>query len=112
MMLMLALGESEFIGQLMHWDAPVKSVYFPAMHGAHVPPSGPEFPVLHLQAANAVLCSFELALSGHGRHVESDVAPTVAEYFLAKQLLHAPAPGEFLYFPATHAVQVCPLEPG
>ena len=104
--------EMEFCGQSMHWDAPVKSLYFPAMHGVHVPPSGPECPALHLQAANAVLCSSELALSGHGRHVETDVAPTVAEYSPAKQLLHAPAPGEFLYCPATHAVHVCPLEPG
>ena len=109
---MLALGEFEYAGHPMHWDGPIDTLYVPAMHGAHVPPSGPEFPVLHLQAANAVLCSFELALSGHGRHVDTDVAPTVAEYFCASQLLHAPAPAETLYCPAKHGVQVCPLEPG
>ena len=109
---MLAPGEWEFIGHPMHCDAPVNTLYVPAPHGAHVPPSGPEYPALHLQAANAALCSFELALSGHVRHVETDVAPTVEEYVPAEQLLQTPAPVEFLYFPATHAVHVCPLEPG
>jgi hypothetical protein len=104
--------ENHLVGQSMHCDAPVNTLYVPAIHGAHVPPSAPEYPALHLQAANSVLCSFELALSGHVRHVETDVAPTVAEYVCASQLLHTPAPGEFLYFPATHAVQFCPLEPG
>ena len=96
----------------MHADAPVKSLYVPAMHGAHVPPSGPEYPALHLQAVNAALCPGEVAFPGQVIHVESDVAPTVEEYVPAEQLLHAPTPGEFLYCPAKHGVHVCPLEPG
>ena len=104
--------DMESSGQSMHGDIPVKSLYVPAMHAAQVPPRGPEYPALHLQAANSVLCPGEVAFPGHGRHVESDVAPTVAEYLPAKQLLHAPAPREFLYVPAPHAVHVCPLEPG
>ncbi len=109
---MLALDEFEYVGQLTHCDAPVNTLYVPAMHGAHVPPSGPEYPALHLQAGNAKLPVSALAFAGHSTHVALDVAPTVAEYFCASQLLQSPAPGEFLYFPATHAVQVCPLEPG
>ena len=108
----LAVGEWENVGHPLHCNGPGNTLYVPAPHGAHVPPSGPEYPALHLQAANAALCSFELALSGHVRHVEFDVAPTVEEYFPAKQLLHAPAPEEFLYCPAKHGVHVCPLEPG
>ncbi len=108
---MLALDECEFIGHPMHSDGPVKSLYFPSSHGAHVPPSGPEYPALHLQDVNAVLCSSELAFPGHVEHVETDVAPTVAEYFPAKQLLHSPTPEEFLNFPATHAVHTPPSGP-
>ncbi len=68
--------------------------------------------MLHLQAANAVLCPGEVAFPGHVRHVETDVAPTVAEYVPAEQLVHTPDPGEFLYCPAKHGVHVCPLVPG
>ena len=108
----LPADEMEFVGQSMHADAPVNTLYFPASHGAHVPPSGPEYPALHLQAANAELCPCEVAFPGHVRHVESDVAPKVAEYFCASQLLHSPTPEECLYFPAPQAVHVSPLEPG
>jgi hypothetical protein len=110
--LMLALGESEFVGHPMHSVAPVKTLYFPASHGAHVPPSAPEYPALHLQAVCATLPVGALAFAGHMEHVETDVAPNVAEYFCASQSLHGTAPGESLYFPGKQTVQVCPLGPG
>ena len=73
---MLAPGEWEFIGHPMHCDAPVNTLYVPAPHGAHVPPSGPEYPALHLQASNAELPVSESAFAGHSTHVALDVAPT------------------------------------
>jgi hypothetical protein len=101
--------ENQLVRQSMHSDGPVKSLYLPAMHGAHV---GPEYPALHLQAVGAALPVGALAFPGHSTHVESDVAPTVAEYFRASQLMHGSDPAESLYFPATHAMHSCPLVPG
>jgi hypothetical protein len=128
----LSTGELEFDGQAMHVELaeappvveyvpalqfvqtadPVDSLYFPASHGAHVPPSGPEYPALHLQAANAGLPVVGvLARAGHVRHVVLELAPPATEYVPAKQSLHATAPTESLYFPATHAAHAPPSGP-
>jgi hypothetical protein len=44
--------ENHLVGQTLHSDGPVKSLYLPAMHGAHV---GPEYPALHWHCVKAVL---------------------------------------------------------
>jgi hypothetical protein len=36
--------------QSVHATLPVTVLYFPAAHAAHVPPSGPVYPVLHRQS--------------------------------------------------------------
>jgi hypothetical protein len=56
-----------------------------------------------MQAANPVSAVEEF--SGHERHA---VAPSVAEYVPAEQLLHAPTPAENLYFPAVHTAHLPP----
>jgi hypothetical protein len=75
----------------VHADAPVASLYVPAPHAVHVPPSGPDQPTLQVQLLKAVLCSGELESAG--------------------QLLQLSAPDTILYLPATHAVHVSPSAP-
>jgi hypothetical protein len=54
----------------MHWDEPVDTLYFPAMHGAHVPPSGPDEPALQVQLVKAPLPAGELEFDGQALQVE------------------------------------------
>ena len=75
----------------MHAEAPVASLYVPAPHAVHVPPSGPDQPTLQVQLLKAVLCSGELESAG--------------------QLLQLSAPDTILYLPAPHAVHVPPSAP-
>ena len=75
----------------MHAEAPVASLYVPAPHAVHVPPSGPDQPTLQVQLLKAVLCSGELESAG--------------------QLLQLTAPDTLLYLPAPHAVHVPPSAP-
>ena len=78
---------------------PVAILYLPATQAVHVPPSGPVYPALHVQAARAVLGLGELELPGHARQADSSVAPVAGEYFPAAQFTHALAT---LYVPAAH----------
>jgi len=75
----------------VHAEAPVASLYVPAPHAVHVPPSGPDQPTLQVQLLKAVLCSGELESAG--------------------QLLQLTAPDTLLYLPAPHAVHVPPSAP-
>jgi hypothetical protein len=75
----------------VHAEAPVASLYVPAPHAVHVPPSGPDQPTLQVQLLKAVLCSGELESAG--------------------QLLQLSAPDTILYLPAPHAVHVPPSAP-
>jgi hypothetical protein len=98
--------------QLVHAIEPFTVLYFPAGHIVQVPPSGPVYPSLQMQAVNAVLTVAEVALISQALHI---VAPVIAEYFPAGQLVH-PLSGHFtsLYFPAAHDVHrpiVGPVNP-
>jgi hypothetical protein len=53
---MLALGESEFVGQASQSPCPIKLFHFPAAHAVQGPPSGPDQPALQAQLLKAVLC--------------------------------------------------------
>ena len=75
----------------MHAEAPVATLYVPAPHAVHVPPSGPDQPTLQVQLLKAVLCAGELESAG--------------------QLLQLSAPDTLLYLPATHAMQLPPSGP-
>lgn len=48
----------------MHCADPVVSLYDPAAQTAHVPPSWPEYPVLHLQEVLTELTAGEAELVG------------------------------------------------
>ena len=53
--------------------------YCPAAAHAHVPPAGPEKPVLQVQFVKAALPTGELEFDGQELHVELDEAPTAVE---------------------------------
>jgi hypothetical protein len=97
--------------QSVHATLPVAVLYLPAAHEVHVPPSGPEKPTLHVQAARAELEIGELELVGHPIQVVATVAPTVVENVPAPQSVHATLPVAVLYLPATQAVHVPPSGP-
>jgi hypothetical protein len=84
----LPAGESEFTGhtahvesdaapaaveylpapQSLHSTSPVVFLYFPAKHGTHVTPLGPEYPVLQVQSVRVELASVDIECGGHDRH--------------------------------------------
>jgi hypothetical protein len=97
--------------QSRHRAVPVMILYFPAAQAVHVPPFGPVKPILQRQAVTATLAAGELESVGHERHTAAAVAPTVVEYVLTPQLVHASEPVVVLYFPATQFVQAAPLGP-
>jgi hypothetical protein len=89
------MTETEFSGHTSHAAEPEPSLYFPATHSRHIPPSSPVAPTLHLQSdTNAEACDeFELGGQGwqvglplvdhvpasQGWHVSFPVAPFAAE---------------------------------
>jgi hypothetical protein len=117
----------------MHGAVPLALLYMPAAHSVHVSPCGPEYPVLHVQAARAELDAGEYEPSGHAVHVPpfAPVKPAlhvqaarveplgaielagqpihcvaaVSEYVAAAQSMHAEEPLALLYLPATQAAQ-------
>ena len=107
----LPAGELEFVGQAMQLADPVDVLYFPATHAVHVPPAGPEDPVLQVQLVKAALPTGELEFDGQVRHVELAEAPILVEYVPVPQFVHRPDPVNALYFPATHAEHVPPSGP-
>ena len=64
-----------------------------------------------MQLAKAVLLAGELEFDGQALHVEFSEGPTAAEYVPAQQTVHRADPGDDLYFPAAHAVQMPPSGP-
>ena len=97
--------------QSVHETEPVTSLYFPAAHAEHVPPSGPVNPWLQRQTVERVLpigdCEFPGQLKQNSEaealtfieylpapqpmHVAATDAPTVVEYMPAPQSLHVAA---------------------
>ena len=66
-------------GQLVQLSAPLALLYVPDSHARHVPPSGPVYPALHVQAAAAVLPAGEDESLGQLAHALEDAAPAAAE---------------------------------
>ena len=81
----LAAGESEFAAQSVQASPPAASLYLPATHASHAPPSGPVYPALHMQAVEAVLAAGESDSEGHS---VQDLGP-----------------GRSLYVPIAHTTQ-------
>jgi hypothetical protein len=65
----LAAGELDAKGQSVHDPFPDDTLYFPAGHAIHVPPSGPEYPMLHTQSVIDVLPDWACEFGGHAEHV-------------------------------------------
>ena len=83
-------------GQSLHAADPDTSLYLPASHAAHAPPSGPVYPTLHVQATTAVLAAGEPESAGQSLHVDEESA----EYLPAEQSLQLISPEILLYLPA------------
>ena len=66
--------------QSEHATDPVTSLYSPAVHWLHDPPSGPVYPLLQVQFAILTLPSPDDACCGHELHVDSDDSPVFIEY--------------------------------
>ena len=67
------------IWQSSHVLYPANSLYFPATHSEHVPPSGPVEPALQVQAVSIELPDGDDEWAGQLSHVDISVAPTVVE---------------------------------
>jgi hypothetical protein len=107
----LPASELEFDGQLMQRADPVNTLYFPATHTEHVPPSGPDEPALQVHRIKAELPAIEKEFDGQAVHVTITETPTAVEYVPAPHSVHTADPVDALYFPATHAVHVPPSVP-
>ena len=67
------------IWQSSHVSDPANSLYFPATHCEHVPPSGPVELALQVQAVSIELPDGNDEWAGQLSHVYIFVAPTVVE---------------------------------
>lgn len=56
--------------QSTHGADPEDTLYFPATHGMHLYPSGPDWPAMHVQFVKVVLPAGEMEFSGHATHLE------------------------------------------
>ena len=90
---------------------PFTSLYVPAMHAAQVAPSGPVYPLLHVQLVSTLLPAPEYVCAGHALHVDSEMLPVAVEYFPCEHRVHAAEPFTSLYVPATHASHSTPSAP-
>ena len=95
--------------QSLHTADPVEVLNFPVKHAVHVPPSGPDEPVLQVQLVKAALPAGELEFDGQVMHVAAP--PAAEEYFPAPQSVHAEDPVDDVYFPASQDTQGPPLGP-
>ena len=57
---------------------------------------------MHLQSDLTELPDAELVSSGHGSHVDSEIAPSTAEYVSTGHTTQSPDPLMSLYVPAAH----------
>ena len=97
-------GESDPVGHVTHPPSPLPSLYLPAAHASHAPPSGPVKPAMHLHSVTLALPSPETEFDGHAAHA----LPSSIEYVLIGQVVHtldelAPTTDENL--PPAHCTQ-------
>jgi hypothetical protein len=93
-------------GQLSHVAGPTVVLYVPAPHAAHVVPSLPVYPLLHLQSMASLLPGLDCMFVAHPKHVVIDTAAPSVEYLSATQFVHDAGPVASLNVPAKHAVHV------
>jgi len=92
--------------QSVHVAAPVCTLYVPATHSVHVPPSGPDDPVLQEQLCTPAEACSDQERAGHCMHVSCDVAASDCEYVFCSHDTQGDEPLTVLYFPAAHGTQV------
>jgi hypothetical protein len=107
---MLAGGDVDRNWQLRHvlplgshpYGSP--SLYFPATHGVHVPPSGPSNPRLHVQ----VLDPGGEPVFAMRQFTQTDSldAAVDVEYLPETQLVHSALPGVEEYLPVPHSMHL------
>jgi len=97
--------------QLVHSVEPVTVLNCPAKQAEHGPPFAPVYPALQMQAVAIVDAVGDEVYTWHAEQVFANVAPTVAEYVLAAQLVHAAEPVAALNFPSKQAVHGPPSWP-
>ena len=110
------LMENFPVAHKVHGAAPVAALNVPAIHPVHVPPLGPVYPELQVQAVIPVLFKGEFEFELQLVQVDSAICADSPEYLPVAQEVHGAAPIGILYVPARHAVQVSlpsgPVKPG
>jgi hypothetical protein len=99
--------------QSLHPEEPGASLYLPAAHAEHVPPSAPVYPAWHRQLLRRILPVGDWEFGGQGVHVSTTEAPVAVEYVFAPQpvqVLSTEAPAVVEYVPAPQSVQVLAVE--
>lgn len=89
---------------LMHGPDPVTFLYLPVTHPVQALPSGPEYPVLHLQSTtwSRPDGKDESEFAGQSQQL---VLPAEEEYVPAKQGKQGQDEASNLYLPAMHPIQ-------
>jgi hypothetical protein len=59
---------------------PFVSLKPPASHAVHTTPSGPVYPLLHIQFNRMLLPTPEYVCAGQSLHVASEISPVSVEY--------------------------------
>jgi hypothetical protein len=90
---------------------PFVSLKLPAIHAAHSAPSGPMYPLLHVQFNRMLLPAPEYVCAGQSLHVASNIAPVPVEYLPCEHCEHGDDPFTSLKEPATHALHTAPSGP-
>eukprot|EP00961_Rhodomonas_salina_P050515 678341-Rhodomonas_salina.1 len=94
--------------QSEHGADPFMSLYVPAPHAAHEPPSGPMYPALHKHPCTDVVLGRELEAAGHAKH---DVPAITLRYVPSSQARHGVEPLTALKNPSLHALHADPSAP-
>lgn len=96
-------------GHCTHADEPFSGLYVPIAHAVHIPPSGPVWPLSHVQALTVLLPGGELEwFDGHARQT---VPAFDGRYDPASHLTHADDPFTPLKVPTSHKAQLPPSVP-
>jgi len=88
-----------------HALEPLTSLYVPATHATHANPSGPVYPMLHVQLVMSLLPLPEYVCAGQALHVASDVSPVSVLYLPCRHREQGAEPLSALYDPALQALQ-------
>jgi hypothetical protein len=86
-------------------------LYLPATQAEQTPPSVPVNPTLQVQEVTTELDTTEFEFTGHAKHTDAALAPTVSDQVPTPQSVHTALPLVVLYLPATQVEHVLPSGP-